>query len=88
MQEDKGYTNPHLLSSPKELIDRLDRQSICIVDARPTHEYVAGHIPNAIHLDLYSLSLNDTSDKPFKAFMSMMVSFMDPRELLAERIPR
>ena len=69
MDEDKGFANPQLLVSPKMLIDRLGDESICIVDARPTHAYVAGHIPGAIHLDLYSLSLNDTSEKPFKAFM-------------------
>lgn len=69
MDEDKGYANPQLLVSPKTLIDRLHDESICIADTRPTHEYAAGHIPGAIHLDLYSLSLNDTSERPFKAFM-------------------
>ena len=69
MDEGKGYTNPQLLISPETLIDRLGDESICIVDTRPTHEYAAGHIPGAIHLDLYSLSLNDTSERPFKAFM-------------------
>ncbi|MDE0301021.1 MAG: rhodanese-like domain-containing protein [Candidatus Poribacteria bacterium] len=69
MDEYKGYANPQLLISPKTQIDRLGDESICIVDTRPTHEYAAGHIPGAIHLDLYSLSLNDTSERPFKAFM-------------------
>ena len=69
MGEDSGYANPQLLVSPKTLIGRLGDESICIVDTRPTHEYAAGHIPGAIHLDLYSLSLNDTSKRPFKAFM-------------------
>ena len=69
MDEDKGYVNPQLLISPKTLIEKLGDESICIVDTRPTHEYAAGHIPGAIHLDLYSLSLNDTSEKPFKAFI-------------------
>ena len=69
MGEDTGYANPQLLVSPKTLIGRLGDESICIVDTRPTHEYAAGHIPGAIHLDLYSLSLNDTGKRPFKAFM-------------------
>jgi thiosulfate/3-mercaptopyruvate sulfurtransferase len=69
MKEDEDYANPQLLISAEELIDRLDDESICVVDTRPTHEYAAGHILGAIHLDLYSLSLNDTSDKPFTAFM-------------------
>ena len=69
MGEGTGYANPQLLVSPKTLIGRLGDESICIVDTRPTHEYAAGHIPGAIHLDLYSLSLNDTGKRPFKAFM-------------------
>jgi thiosulfate/3-mercaptopyruvate sulfurtransferase len=69
---DKGYANPHLLISAEELLGRLNDESLCIVDARPTHEYIKGHIPGAIHLDLYSLSLNDTSEKPLKAFMWMI----------------
>lgn len=69
MGEGTGYANPQLLVSPKTLIRRLGDESICIVDTRPTHEYAAGHIPGAIHLDLYSLSLNDTGKRPFKAFM-------------------
>lgn len=69
MDEYKGYANPQLLISPKTLIDELGDESICIVDTRPTHEYAAGHIPGAIHLDLYSLSLNDTTERPFRAFM-------------------
>ena len=57
---DKGYTNPQLLISAEELMGRLDDGSICLVDVRPTHEYVEGHIPGAIHLDLFAISLSDT----------------------------
>ena len=38
-------------------------------DTRPTHAYVAGHIPGALHLDLYGISLNDTREQAFDAFM-------------------
>ena len=66
---EKGYVNPQLLISAEELVSKFDDTSICIVDTRPTHEYVTGHIPNAIHLDLYGISLNDTSETAFNAFM-------------------
>ena len=66
---DKGYTNPQLLISTEELMRGLDDGSICVVDVRPTHEYVKGHIPGAIHLDLFAISLNDTSEQVFNAFM-------------------
>ena len=67
--KDKGCVNPQLLISAEELVSRIDDPSICIVDTRPTHEYVTGHIQNAIHLDLYGISLNDTSETAFNAFM-------------------
>ena len=66
---DKGYTNPQLLISAEELMRGLDDGSICLVDVRPTHEYVEGHIPGAIHLDLFAISLSDTSEQVFDAFM-------------------
>ena len=69
MMTDKGYVNAQLLISAEELSGKLDDESICIVDTRQTHEYVEGHIPGAIHLDLFGLSLNETNEKSFKAFM-------------------
>jgi thiosulfate/3-mercaptopyruvate sulfurtransferase len=78
---DKGYVNPQLLISAEELIGRLDDESICIVDTRPTYAYVKGHIPGAIHLDLYAISINDTSEKPFKAFMWTMAYLFQQRGL-------
>ncbi|MCZ6678161.1 MAG: rhodanese-like domain-containing protein [Candidatus Poribacteria bacterium] len=76
---DKGYVNPQLLISTEELMSKRDDSSICLVDTRPTHEYVKGHIPGAIHLDLYSISLNDTSEKPFQAFMWMIAYLFQHR---------
>ncbi len=67
---DKGYANPELLISPRDLYERA--ADVCIVDTRPTHAYVAGHIPGALHLDLYSISLNDTREQAFEAFMWML----------------
>ncbi len=64
----KGYVNPQLLISPEEMRARLSDSSVCIVDVRPTHEYVAGHIPGALHCDLY-ISLNNTGREAFEAFM-------------------
>ena len=50
----------------------LDNPSLRIVDNRPVDAYVEGHIPGAIHLDLYSISLNDMSEAPFESFMWML----------------
>lgn len=53
--EDKGYTNPHLLAETEWLDDNIDSPSLRIVDLRPFSDYKAGHIKNAIHLDVSSL---------------------------------
>ena len=66
----KGYENPKLLISPRDLY--VNRADVCIVDTRPTHAYIAGHIPGAIPLDLYGISLNDTREQAFEAFMWML----------------
>ena len=66
----KEYTNGKLLISATELITQASEH--CIVDTRPVHQYMAGHIPNSVPLDLFSISLTDTREQSFKAFMSMI----------------
>jgi len=67
----EALRTPPPLTPPSQGGERNDG-STCVVDTRPTHEYMAGHIPGAVHFDLYGLSLNDTSERPFKAFMWMI----------------
>ena len=43
-----------------------------LLDLRPPDAYAAGHIPGAIHLDLWGVSLIDTDPAPLKAFMWMI----------------
>jgi thiosulfate/3-mercaptopyruvate sulfurtransferase len=71
----KGYANPKLLVTPPELAEALDRQGTkrpLLLDLRPPDAYVAGHIPGAVHLDLWGISLIDTDPAPLKAFMWMI----------------
>lgn len=82
--EDKGYANPDLLMTPAQLHVRLKDGSICIVDVRPTHEYVSGHIPGALHLDLYGISLNNTGRQAFEAFMWTLAYLMGSRGISSD----
>jgi thiosulfate/3-mercaptopyruvate sulfurtransferase len=71
----KGYANPHLLISARELAEVMagpDARRPLILDLRPPEEYVAGHIPGAVHLDLWGVSLIDTDPAPLDAFMWMI----------------
>ncbi|MDE0087955.1 MAG: rhodanese-like domain-containing protein [Candidatus Poribacteria bacterium] len=77
----KGYVNPQLVISVGELKDNLNDESFCIVDTRPTHEYLSGHIPGALHFDLFGLSLINTRKETFDAFMWMIAYLFQQRGL-------
>jgi thiosulfate/3-mercaptopyruvate sulfurtransferase len=67
------YPNATLLVSPAALAREIDGGSLpLILDLRPPEAYTAGHLPGAMHLDLWGLSLVDTDPAPLKAFMWMI----------------
>jgi thiosulfate/3-mercaptopyruvate sulfurtransferase len=71
----KGYANPQLLVTPKDLSSTLAGAAATrplILDLRPPEAYTEGHIPGAMHLDLWGVSLIDTDPAPLKAFMWMI----------------
>ena len=71
----KGFANPRLLVTPKELsqtIGGTGAKRPLILDLRPPEDYTQGHIPGAIHLDLWGVSLIDTDPAPLNAFMWMI----------------
>ncbi len=84
---DKGYENPELLISAEELktnvTDALAKgahaDDFCIVDVRPTAEYMRGHIPGALHIDVFGISLIDTRKETFDAFMWMIAYLFQQR---------
>ena len=43
-----------------------------ILDLRPPDAYTTGHVPGALHLDLWGVSLPDTDPAPLDAFMWMI----------------
>ena len=56
-----------------------------ILDVRPTEEFAVGHLPGAIHLDLWGVSLIDTSDAPLRAFMWMIGHLFSLRGVMPNR---
>jgi len=71
----KGYANSDLVLSPRELASLLEHGAAprpLLLDLRPPDAYAVGHIPTAIHLDLWGVSLIDTDPAPLKAFMWMI----------------
>jgi len=71
----KGYVNADVVVAPQELARLLDDTASprpLVLDLRPPDAYTAGHIPGAIHLDLWGVSLIDTDPAPLNAFMWMI----------------
>jgi thiosulfate/3-mercaptopyruvate sulfurtransferase len=69
----KGYAHPDLVIAPRELAALIAGEPAPLVlDLRPPEAYTAGHVPGAIHLDLWGVSLTDTDPAPLKAFMWMI----------------
>jgi thiosulfate/3-mercaptopyruvate sulfurtransferase len=51
---------------------RTGAMSPLLIDLRPAEQFCRGMIPGAVHLDLWGVSLIDTSDTPLRAFMWMI----------------
>jgi thiosulfate/3-mercaptopyruvate sulfurtransferase len=65
--------NDALLTTPRALADRLKHgEPLLVLDLRPPDAYALGHVPTAIHLDLWGVSLIDTDPAPLRAFMWMI----------------
>jgi len=77
--EKKKYTRGELLTTPEELKAKLGRPDLRVIDTRQAEVYAQGHIPGAIHFDLFGVSLIDTSPAPLKAFMSMIAHLFELR---------
>jgi thiosulfate/3-mercaptopyruvate sulfurtransferase len=70
----KGYANPHLLVEAASLHAQLCTPGTgpLVVDARSADQYATGHLPGAVHLDLWGFSLIDTDPAPLRAFLWMI----------------
>jgi len=56
-----------------------------VVDTRPAEQFAVGHIPTAVHLDLWGVSLIDTSEAPLRAFMWMIAHVLSYRGIETTR---
>ena len=82
-----AYPNAHLLIAPGELAALLGRDGAprpTVLDLRPAEAYANGHVPGAVHLDLFGLSLVDTDPAPLRAFMWMIEHVVGARGVSAE----
>lgn len=67
------YPREQILVTPRQLGVEIESGTPPLVlDLRPPDAYTAGHVPGAIHLDLWGVSLIDTDPAPLDAFMWMI----------------
>jgi thiosulfate/3-mercaptopyruvate sulfurtransferase len=76
---EQEYTREKLLTTPAELQKKLGSPDLCLIDVRPAEQFAQGHIPGAVHFDLFGLSLVDTSEAPLRAFMHMIHHVLELR---------
>src|SRR5690242_9515047 len=67
------------LITTAELAARLGWAELRLLDLRPASAFAAGHIPGAVHLDLFGVSLRDTRPAPLAAFEWMVQHLFELR---------
>ena len=82
-----AYAHPELLISPRELSAILASEGThpLLLDVRAAEHFAAGHLPEAIHLDLWGFSLNNTDDAPLASFLWMIEHVLALRGVTNER---
>ncbi|HTP61099.1 MAG TPA: rhodanese-like domain-containing protein [Burkholderiales bacterium] len=66
----------YLIDAPA-LRDRLN--DVTLLDLRPAEDYALGHIEGSRHLDIYGVSLSDSSQAPLNAFLNIFKTLFGSR---------
>lgn len=76
------YPHQRFLTNCESLAACIDK--VTLIDLRPAEDFAVGHLPGARHLDLYGVSLNDTSEAPLEAFLSIFHGLFGARGVRAD----
>ena len=60
-------------------------ENALVIDLQPAEDFARGHLPGAVHLDLWGVSLIDTDEAPLRAFMWMIGHLFSLRGVTPER---
>ncbi len=73
-----------LLVTPEELSRELaSAPPPLLIDLRPVEQYCEGHLPAAVHLDLFGISSIDTDPAPLRAFFWIIEHLLASRGVSA-----
>ena len=82
MSSSKFPNSRYLITAP-ELASRLS--DITLIDLRPAEDFAVGHIAGSTHVDIYGVSLSDSSEAPLNAFLTIFRVLFGSRGVLADR---
>jgi thiosulfate/3-mercaptopyruvate sulfurtransferase len=71
------------LIDSRELGERLG--AVTLIDLRPAEDFAVGHIEGSRHLDIYGVSLNDSSEAPLKAFLPIFRTLFGARGVSVDK---
>jgi thiosulfate/3-mercaptopyruvate sulfurtransferase len=77
------FPDPRYLITPTELAARLS--GVTLVDLRPAEDFAVGHIAGSTHVDIYGVSLNDSSEAPLNSFLAIFRVLFGSRGVRADR---
>jgi thiosulfate/3-mercaptopyruvate sulfurtransferase len=77
------FPDPKYLIAAQELVDRLD--AVTLIDLRSAEDFAVGHIPGSTHVDIYGVSLNDSSEAPLNSFLAIFRVLFGSRGVRADR---
>lgn len=78
-----NFPDPRYLITAPELASRLSE--VTLIDLRPAEDFAVGHIPGSTHVDIYGVSLNDSSEAPLNSFLAIFRVLFGSRGVRADR---
>jgi thiosulfate/3-mercaptopyruvate sulfurtransferase len=75
--------SPVPLVSPQHLA--AEQPAPLLIDLQPAERFARAHLPGAVHLDVWGVSLIDTSEAPLRAFMWMIGHLFSLRGVTPDR---
>lgn len=78
-----GFPDRTYLIDAHELHQRIG--AITLIDLRPAEDFALGHIEGSRHLDIYGISLNDSSDAPLNAFLAIFRTLFGSRGVTQDK---
>jgi 3-mercaptopyruvate sulfurtransferase SseA len=79
----EGFSNRRYLIDVQGLRGRM--RDVTFLDVRPAEHFALGTIQGSKHLDVYGVSLNDTSEQPLHAFLAIFRTLFGGRGVKDER---